>query len=62
MEQALKEVWSQGFPGPQCAFKNLMIYKALQFTLNIAIRYALHRFRSRDIHRQELSLVIFRVM
>lgn len=35
-----------------------MIHKVLQFALLIALRYALHRYETQDIHRQESYLII----
>jgi len=35
----------------QCAFKDLMTHRVLQFALPIAFRCVLHRFKSQDIHR-----------
>lgn len=43
-----------GGPRAQGAFKDSMIRGILQFALRIAFRCALHRGRSRDIHRWEL--------
>lgn len=34
-----------------------MIHKVLQFALLIALRYALHRYETQDIHRQESYLI-----
>lgn len=38
----------------QCAFKDLMTHRVLQFALPIAFRCVLHRFKSQDIHRDQL--------
>ena len=35
----------------QCAFKDSMTHRVLQFALPIAFRCVLHRFKSQDIHR-----------
>lgn len=40
----------------QCAFKDLMTHRVLQFALPIAFRCVLHRFKSQDIHRDQLLL------
>ena len=39
----------------QAAFENLMIHWILQFALNIAFRYVLHRSRNQCIHRHDPS-------
>ena len=38
----------------QYAFKDSMTHRLLQFALHIAVRCFLHRFKSQDIHREEL--------
>ena len=38
----------------QYAFKDSMTHRLLQFALHIAVRCVLHRFKSQDIHREEL--------
>ena len=38
----------------QYAFKDSMTHRLLQFALRIAVRCVLHRFKSQDIHREEL--------
>ena len=40
----------------QYAFKDSMTHRLLQFALHIAVRCVLHRFKSQDIHREELLL------
>lgn len=42
----------------QCAFKDLMTHRVLQFALPIAFRCVLHRFKSQDIHREEFLFFI----
>ena len=43
----------------QFAFEDSMIHIFLQFTLLFATGYVLHRYTSREIHRQQLSLVSY---
>ena len=52
--QTLKKTCPQEYPGAQYAFKILLIHGILQFTMLIALRCALHRCSSQDIHRWKL--------
>ena len=53
----LRQTYSMEIQRVQFAFKDSMIHIILQFTLLIATGYVLHRYTSREIHRQQLSLV-----
>jgi hypothetical protein len=55
----LKQVCPPEYQRAQCAFKNSMIHKILQFTLHIAFCCVLHRCENQEIRCWKFWIIIF---